>query len=579
MCGIFGFTGFKSELLDIARNSLHTMNHRGPDQWDDYFDSNIYIGHQRLSILDLSEHGKQPMISQDENVIITVNGEIYNFKALKKELEGKYKFKSTSDSEVILYGYIEWGIDTLLDRIDGMYAISIYNKKKNELYLVRDRVGIKPLYYGNINHQISWASELKALQKLYMDEKVLTYDYTALYDFLTYRFIPTPKSLYRNIYKLEPGHYLKVNTKTNSFEKVQYWQLEVKRTNDDTCTAKRKLNHLLEKSVDEQMVADVPVGFFLSGGLDSSSVVALASKKHDDINTFSIGFTDKEHDETYYAGLVADLYKTKHHKKILDEDLVQSIFGNIKTWFDEPFGDTSCFPTYLVSEYAKKNSTVVLTGDGGDEVFGGYRWYQKFEKVQKTYLKKFSILKNISSILSSNVVFLGETFRKLNIIFTADKVEQYAMIRGALPKAVKAKYKKAWNIPDDYDDFWYFRKFYKEDLDLYTRLQFVDFHTYLPDDILTKVDRVSMAVSLECRVPFLKKEVIEYSFSLDSKVRLHNKKLKGILKETFSQLLPNEIIHKEKRGFSIPLHNWRNLLEKRSSKQEKILDDFNFYVE
>lgn len=579
MCGIFGFTQFKKENLEKARQSLHTLHHRGPDQWNDYFDSKVYIGHQRLSILDLSEHGKQPMVSQDENVIITVNGEIYNFKALKKELERKYKFKSTSDSEVALYGYIEWGIDTLLEKIDGMYALSIYDKRKEELYLVRDRVGIKPLYYGTLRDQISWASELKALEKLYEKDLVQNYDYTALYDFLTYRFIPAPKTLYKNIHKLEPGHYLKINANTNSFEKVHYWQLEVRRNDDDISTAKVKLYNLLEKSVEEQMVADVPVGFFLSGGIDSSTVVALASTKHDDINTFSIGFTDKQHDETYYAGLVADLYQTKHHEKIVDEDLVQSIFGNIKKWFDEPFADTSCFPTYLVSEFAKKNSTVVLTGDGGDEVFGGYRWYQKFEKVKNTSLKKLSFLKKMTSVLQSNKIIFSNTLKKLDIIFTSDEVEQYAMIRGALPKAVKAKYKKAWNIPDDYDDFWYFRKFYKKDLDLYTRVQYVDFHTYLPDDILTKVDRVSMAVSLECRVPFLKKEVIEYSFSLNPKIRIYKNQLKGILKETFSQLLPNEIIYRGKRGFSIPLHNWRNILEKRSSKQEKILDDFDFYVE
>lgn len=579
MCGIFGFTDFKKEDLKKARQSLHVLRHRGPDQWNEFYDEQIYMGHRRLSILDLSEHGKQPMISKDENVIITVNGEIYNFNILKKELKTKYTFKSTSDSEVILYGYIEWGIDVLLEKIDGMYAMSIYDKEKDELFLARDRVGIKPLFYGIIKNQISWASELKAIQKFYEGKNILSYDYTALYDFLTYRFIPTPKSLYKNIYKLEPGHYLKINTKTNSLEKIQYWQLEVKQINDDVLTAKTKLYQLLEKSVHEQMVADVPVGFFLSGGVDSSTVVALATKKYNNINTFSIGFTDKEHDETYYADILADLYQTKHHKKTVDEDLVQSIFGKIKTWFDEPFGDTSCFPTYLVSEFAKKNSTVVLTGDGGDEIFGGYRWYKKFEKVRSTPLKNLSFLKKIISDLSFKKFFFNQTLKKLDIIFTNDEVEQYALIRGAVPKKQKLKYKKAWNITHDYDDFWYYRKFYKKELDLYTRLQYVDFHTYLPDDILTKVDRVSMSVSLECRVPFLKKEVIEYSFSLKPNVRIYNQSLKGILKETFNQHLPKEIIQRGKRGFSIPLHTWKGLLKNHKSKQEKILDDFNFYVE
>ena len=578
MCGIFGFTDFKKDSLDKARQSLHTLHHRGPDQWNDYFDDNIYIGHQRLSILDLSEQGKQPMISQDESVIITVNGEIYNFKDLKKELEGKYKFKSTSDSEVILYGYIEWGIDGLLERIDGMYALCIYDKHKKELFLVRDRVGIKPLYYGLINNQISWASELKAIQKLYEEEKVLTYDYTALYDFLTYRFIPTPKSLYNSVYKLEPGHYLKINTENNTYVKIKYWELEINPISDDLETAKEKLYNLVDKSVDEQMVADVPVGFFLSGGMDSSTIVALASKRHNDINTFSIGFSDKEHDETYFADLVADLYLTKHNKKILDENSIKAIFHKIKEWYDEPFGDTSCFPSYLVSEFSKQNSTVVLTGDGGDELFGGYSWYKKFIKAQNTPLKKLKFLKSAASALSSKKNFLGIIFDKLNIVFTEDEVEQYALIRGALSKSQKKKYKNSWGIRDDYDEFWYYRKFYKKDLDVYTRLQYIDFNTYLPDDILTKVDRVSMAVSLECRVPFLKKDIIEYCFSLNPKVRINNDQLKGVMKEAFREILPDEILNRGKRGFSIPSGNFKDLRVKKISKQEKILNDFGFYV-
>ena len=224
MCGIFGYTNFDKKNLEIARESLLSLNKRGPDQWDDYFDNEIYSGHCRLSILDLSEHGKQPMRSQDENFIITVNGEVYNFLELKKELEIKYSFKSKSDSEVILYGYMEWGIDKLLKKIDGMYAFSIYDKKLKKLFLARDRMGIKPLYYGNIGGEFFWASELKAIQKLYKDKNTLEYDYSAFYDFLTYHYIPTPKSMYKNVFKLEPAHYLEVDINTNIHKKTQYWQ-------------------------------------------------------------------------------------------------------------------------------------------------------------------------------------------------------------------------------------------------------------------------------------------------------------------------------------------------------------------
>ena len=575
MCGIFGFTKFKNEDLEKARESLHTLHHRGPDQWNDYFDDNIYMGHQRLSILDLSEDGKQPMISPDEKVIITVNGEIYNFLKLKKELEKRHTFKSTSDSEVVLYGYIEWGIDKLLDKIDGMYAISIYDKEKEEVFLIRDRAGIKPLYYGNVNGQISWGSELKAIQKFYENRNILECDYTAYYDFLTYLYIPTPKSMYKNVYKLETAHYLKIDVKNNTFDKIQYWQLEVKKCNDNIETAKKKIYDLVKESVDEQMVSDVPLGFFLSGGMDSSVVVALASLSHSDISTFSIGFTDKSHDETHFADLVADMYETKHYKKILDENTAQKMSYMIKEWYDEPFGDTSCFPTYLVSKFAKENSTVVLTGDGGDEVFGGYKWYKKFEQLQK--LKKVPFVRSLAYLLkpfSLSGGLLGKISRNIQHVFLEDDLEMYTKLLGGMIASEKIDYKKLWNISDDYDDYWYFRKFYNDELPIIMRLQYLDFHTYLPDDILTKVDRVSMNVSLECRVPFLKKEIIEYSFSLDENVRIANGELKGIMKESFEKIVPKEITQRDKKGFSIPLSTMSKLYEDSNYRQENLLKDF-----
>jgi asparagine synthase (glutamine-hydrolysing) len=574
MCGIFGFTDFKKQDLKKARKSLNTLEHRGPDQWSDYFDEDVYMGHQRLSILDLSDHGRQPMLNTEENIIISVNGEIYNFLDLKKELAPKYTFKSTSDSEVVLYGYIEWGIDKLLEKIDGMYAISIYDKKDNLLFLARDRVGIKPLYFGNINNQICWASELKAIQKLYENKNILEYDYTAFYDFLTYLYVPTPKSMYKNIFKLEPAHYLKIDTKTNKFKKVKYWQLDIKVCNDDIETAKKKIYNLVKKSVGEQMVADVPVGFFLSGGMDSSTVVALAAKNHSDINTFSIGFTDKNHDETHFAELVADMYKTKHHKKILDEKTTRDMFHKIKEWYDEPFGDTSCFPTYMVSKFAKENSTVVLTGDGGDEVFGGYNWYKRFENLQKYSLSYFRFLKVFTIHFKKQNNILGKVSKRLESQFLLNDVELYTRLMGGMLKDEKEKYKKLWDIDENYDDYWYFKKFYRKDLDIYTRLQYLDFHTYLHDDILTKVDRVSMAVSLECRIPFLSKEIIEYSFSLEKEVRIYKDELKGVMKEAFKDNLPIEIIKRDKKGLSIPLHSWKDLIGNKKTKQEKILSYF-----
>ena len=575
MCGIFGFTSFKKQELEKSRGSLHTLHHRGPDQWNDYFDEDIYMGHQRLSILDLTECGKQPMVSPDKKIIIMVNGEIYNFLDLKKELEIKYRFNSTSDSEVVLYGYIEWGIEKLLEKIDGMYAISIYDKEKQELFLVRDRTGIKPLYYGNVNNQISWASELKAIQKFYENRNILEHDYTAFYDFLTYLYIPTPKTMYVNVFKLEPAHYLKIDIKTNSYKKIQYWKLETKVCNDDIEVAKNKINNLLKKSIDEQMIADVPVGFFLSGGIDSSIVVALASKKSDNVKAFSIGFTDETHDETIFADILAKMHNVDHYKKILDEKTVKSTFHKIKEWYDEPFGDTSCFPTYLVSQFSKEKVSVVLTGDGADEVFGGYNWYTSFKKIQNSPRLSLKIFKTIISKIKEKNNFFSKIVKKFELYFILDELEVYTRLMGGMLKDEKNKYRNIWGIDEKYDDYWYFRKFYKKELPLYTRLQYLDFHTYLHDDIFTKVDRVSMAVSLECRIPFMKKEIVEYGFSLKEDVRFNGDRLKGVLKEAFRQELPNEILKRNKKGFSIPLHNWKDIVGPDVMRQERILKEFD----
>jgi len=571
MCGIFGLTNFQRKDLGQARGSLNTLHHRGPDQWSDYFNENIYMGHRRLSILDLSKHGRQPMVSPDKKVIITVNGEIYNFLELKNELKTKYTFNSTSDSEVVLHGYIAWGIDKLLEKIDGMYAISIYDKENDELFLARDRAGIKPLYYGNVNNQISWASELKAIEKFYKNQNFLEYDRTAFYDFLTYSYIPTPKSPYKNIYKLEPAHYLKVDVKKNTFQKVKYWQLNIKKSNDNIETAKNKIFSLVKKSVDEQMVADVPVGCFLSGGMDSSTIVALASQNRKDIHTFSIGFQDKKKDESFFARLASKAFKTKHLEKKLDDEDIKLIFDDIVKWYDEPNALSSSYPSYYVAELAKSSSTVVLTGDGGDEVFGGYNWYKKFERFKNLSLPPLRFLKKLTKPMKKKKNIFGKVAQKFEMLFLLDDMEIYTKLMGGMLRDEKEKYRKSWNIDKDYDDYWYFRKFYKENLDLYTRLQYLDFHTFLPDACLTKVDRTSMAVSLECRVPFLSKELIEYCFSLKDEVRIYKFELKGAMKEAFRGMLPSEIIDRDKKGFSAPLEG---VLEKMNLEENFIQEKY-----
>ena len=572
MCGIFGFSNFKNDEIERARLALHTMQHRGPDQWNEFVDEKVYLGHRRLSILDLSEKGKQPITNADGSIWITVNGEIYNFQTLRKELEINYVFNSKSDSEVLLHGYSAWGLQGLLERIDGMFAFALYDKRNGKLFIVRDRIGIKPLYYSLSNNRLMWASELKAI-RTFAGEESLEIDYTALYDFFTYQYIPAPKSLYNDVHKLKPAEYIEFDIASGSHRQVQYWSLPVQERSISAKQAEQEVYFLLDKSVREQMMSDVPLGFFLSGGMDSSAVVALASLAKADVNTFTIGFDKDPDDESKYAAIVADYFKTKHHERILDGSTTASLFPKIKEWYDEPFGDISCFPSYLVSKVSKEQATVVLTGDGGDELFAGYKWYAAFALIKKYNLRWFSFARSLVNPFLYKKGKLGALSKKLEWLFLSD-MELYTRLMGGLLMEEKSALRKAWAISDAYDDYWYFRKYYREDLPVVKRLQYLDFHTYLPDDILTKVDRVSMAVSLECRVPFLSRELVECAFTLPQSVVLPKGRLKGLLKDAFRHVLPSQIITRGKKGFSPPIQVWRSELYKQfKTRHYKIVEE------
>ena len=578
MCGLFGVTNDKKIDVTSAREALHTLAHRGPDQWNDFFDKDVYIGHRRLSILDISDLGKQPMVSSDGLIVVAVNGEIYNFPELKLELEDRYTFCSSSDSEIVLHGFIEWGIDGLVEKLDGMYAISIYDCSTRDLFLVRDRTGIKPLYYGTIDGEFTWASELKAIEKFYEKKFPLTYDYSAFYDFLTYLYIPTPKTMYEDVFKLEPATYLHFNLDSKILERHQYWSLSVGGCIDDVHTAAQKVKELLKKSVQEQMVSDVDVGFFLSGGIDSSCVTAIAAKAGHQVKAFSIGFSHKTHDETYFAALVATMHEVEHGIEIIDETSVQDSFHRIKDWYDEPFGDTSCFPTYAVSSFARQNVAVALTGDGADEIFGGYNWYKEFINIKQFPKFQSTYFKGALTFVANFGGLAAKLAKKIELYFKLDDLEIYTRLLGGMLREEKESYRILWGLPDDYDDYWYFRKFYDERLPIFSRLQSLDFHTYLHDDIFTKVDRVSMSVSLECRVPFMKKELVEYCFSLEDSVRLPNSSLKGLLKMAFNEYLPEPVLSRRKKGFSIPLHDWDKVIGDAKNRQLKILEMYDLKV-
>lgn len=585
MCGLFGITLIGADevpdrFVERARNARDTLVHRGPDQCGEYVQANVYQGHRRLSIIDLSERGRQPMTSEDGSISISVNGEIYNFGELRAQL-GSDQFRSRSDSEVILHGYRTWGIAGLLERLEGMFAFSLHDSARGKVYLARDRPGIKPLYFGRVGDVFAWASELKALESFWCDSGRLTVDETALYDVLTYLYVPTPKSLYREIRKLEPAHWVELDTRTGQLTRNRYWSLEPSeepKALDETVAQARDL---LAGSVTDQLISDVDLGFFLSGGIDSSSVVSLAAGNGTVPRTFSIGYDDSDHDETGFAQIVADRWNTRHTREVLDPGDAADLRERMRGWYDEPFADTSALPTHHVSSLASRHSKVVLTGDGGDEVFGGYRWYRRFTRFRRAQAPLRALLSPFSrrgprtAFARRSRGLVRKVGRRLDLVTYFEPLELYAMMLASTPWHVKTPYRRLLEVPDDYDDLWHFRKFDRPDLPPLKRLQYIDFHTYLPDDILTKVDRVSMAVSLEARVPFLSRSLIEFAFAVPERDLFHGGELKGLLKLAMKDLLPPEIIDRRKKGFSIPLHDWRSAVGGRDvTFQEHMVDSY-----
>ena len=558
MCG---FVGGTDPAWDYPA-ALESITHRGPDAGRLRLEEPVNVGFRRLSIIDLGDAANQPMRAGDSDTWIVFNGEIYDFLTLRRVLQQRgWIFRTHSDTEVVLNAYLEWG-DDFVDHIDGMFAIAIWDETARRLKLFRDRPGIKPLYYYYDGRRFAFASELKALEAL-CEPGALQVDETALYDFLGYRYVPAPKTLYRNVYKLAPAHWLVFDPATGSLQSPRpYWSIPVPGeprplTADE---AAEELRTLIASAVRDQMIADVPLGFFLSGGVDSSVVVAAASETGRDVATFSIGFDSDKASETPYAREVAERFGTDHHERILSQAGARNLLPNLKHWFDEPFADESAMPTFLVSEAARENVTVVLTGDGGDEVFGGYRTYPRFARYDRLpawpegmdrwlhdLRKPFNRRGAVARVLTLLELAFGRGPRL------------WASIMGGMPTAAKAAYKSEFGIPADYDDWWHFRKFWRDDVPLRTRLQLVDFHTFLPGLVLTKVDRTSMAVSLEARVPLLDRRIIEFSFSLPEDVRYHGGELKGLFRHAYRGILPNSILDRRKKGFGIPRHYLKDL--------------------
>lgn len=568
MCGLFGVyrpEGFsKDDIIraDLARDTLY---HRGPNYGGAHISNDVYHGFRRLSILDLSEAGNQPMVSRDGKVIITVNGEIYNYRELRADLVAKgFVFNSESDSEVILHGYQAWGLDRLCERLEGMYAAVIHDTEHRQLHALRDRPGMKPLYYYHSGRHFAWASELKALTS-WLGDALPPVDETAILDYLAYRYIPAPKSLYKNIYKLPAANKLTFGF-DGSLNVSRYWNMPTDlRTGSDAELAAGLFDRM-QSSVSAHMVSDVPVGYFLSAGVDSAIVLSHAVRVNQDATAFSIGFEDPKFDESRQAEVVAKSLGVKHRVKILDETEVGDVFSRTLGWYDEPFSDKAAIPAFRVSEFARQDVTVVLTGDGGDELFGGYRWYKAFNGVRKT--QRFLPLGTVSGWPLKN--------RKLRLISTRDPLELYISVRSGRTRSQRDVYRKRLGVPSDYDELSHIRPWWKPELGAMRSLQYLDFHTNMSNNILTKVDRLSMSVSLEARMPFLATNVIEYAFSLPEAFLYKDDRLKGGLKFAYRDTLPNSTLNRRKQGFGLP-RQWKQSAvasQSEQSYQEAILSEF-----
>lgn len=541
MCGILGGNNSRWDY----KKGIESMSHRGPDGIRIDSMEDFTLAFARLAIIDLSVNGMQPMFSIDGQVGIVFNGEIYGYQKLKKELEKKgYRFRSTTDTEVILNAYIEWG-EKFVTRVDGMFGMAIYDKRDGMIRLFRDRVGIKPLYYYYDGVNFGFSSELKGIVNM-CNTVSLQVDYTAVYDYLNYIYIPEPKTYYKNVYKMLPGHRVIFDIKSKRIVKdSDYWKLNV---NSNQASERKQsdiveeLKELIKVSVREQMIADVPVGTFLSGGVDSSIITYEGYKINPLLECFSMGFTQRDYNELQYARKLVERYKINWNVKVFDRDIFLEHYSRLKDWYDEPFADSSAFPTYIVSKIAKEKVTVVLTGDGGDEIFGGYDRHKAIWQKEKDQAPDNLLLSYVYSKLHKNGLdhyWMDElTFILRDIC--------------GIPRPSDKELRKQFGIPKDYDMFWKFRQYYFKDLPPMTRTQYLDLKTCLPGDVLTKVDRASMAVSLEARVPFLARRVVEFSFSLSEEDRLPNGVLKGVLKKAYEEEVGKAILYRKKMGFSMP---------------------------
>jgi asparagine synthase (glutamine-hydrolysing) len=565
MCGICGIFEF-DRMTDIPNDAVHRMNqtmiHRGPDDGGVFVGPGVGLGHRRLSIIDLAG-GHQPMSNEDGTIWVLLNGEIYNYPELRAELlQRGHKFATKSDTEAIVHLYEDFGEDCFT-RLRGMFAIAIWDPKNRKVVLARDRVGKKPLFYAADKARILFGSELKALLAGVSLSREI--DELALSDYFSFGYVPAPKTIYRSVRKVMPGHFLVASA--SGIRETRYWDLSFnKLENKSEEDWGEQLRHELSEAARVRLMSDVPLGAFLSGGIDSSAVVAMMSNlMQRAVTTCSIGFKEARFNEAEYALLVSKLFSTDHHVETVEPDAVE-IVDKLAWHYDEPFADSSAIPTYYVSKIARRHVTVALGGDGGDENFAGYRRYKldyyenRLRNRVPAGLRRsvFGPLGRLYPPLAwaPRVFRAKATFESLSRTPLEGYFNSISYFRpNDKQRLFTSDFKASLG---NYDSIEVFRHYYDraDTDDPLSKIQYVDIKTYLTDDILTKVDRASMAVSLEVRAPMLDHKFMELAASIPSSLKLRNGTGKYMLKKALEPTLPHEILYRQKQGFAIPLGDW-----------------------
>ena len=557
MCGICGKINFDPEKVvnrDIIVQMTEAMVHRGPDQSGYFLDRNVGLGHRRLNIIDLST-GQQPMSNEDDNLWIIYNGEIYNYQELREDLLDRgHVFKTKSDTEVILHLYEEWGTDCL-QKLRGMFAFAIYNRRDKSLFIARDRVGIKPLYYAFADQSLIFASEIKSIIKEPTVDKSINYE--GLYKFLSYTYTPGPDTVFKYIHKLQPGHYMiQKNDKTDI---KQYWDIDDNYLTDSVSKngAEESLDKLLTETIRIHMISDVPVGFLLSGGIDSTTTLSFYTDKQKlDVKTFTIGFeSDEFEDERTYARKAASKYGVDHYETTINEEDFFNFFPKYLWYMEEPIFEPPAFSLYYVTKMAREHVKVLLSGEGGDEAFAGYQTYRNLVWLER--LKK--VIGPSSEYLSGIISkFIPPKYTPLLNI----PISEYYFSRSASPSSLFIKnFDTIYSSPFKEQILAANNPFaqYADKMNGVSNLKrmlYIDTKTWLPDRLLTKADKMTMANSVELRVPMLDHVMLEFAAGLPDSLKLHGFNTKYILKKVASKRIPREIIKRKKAGFPTPFSRW-----------------------